>query len=65
MNSKALCLQANPNLYCKSIGAGMFQFYQIFEDQYFFANSAKTEKAAWDLALKKLEEERVQVEGVK
>lgn len=58
MSNKSKCLAINPNLYIKRIGAGMYSFYQVFEGQYFFANSAKTEQQAWALALVRLEQQQ-------
>lgn len=58
MSNKSKCLAINPNLYIKQIGAGMYSFYQVFDGQYFFANSAKTEQQAWALALERLEHQQ-------
>lgn len=58
MSNKSKCLAINPNLYIKRIGAGMYSFYQVFDGQYFFANSAKTEQQAWVLALERLEQQQ-------
>ena len=54
MNAKKKCLSKDQELYCKQIGAGRYQYYQIFKGDYFFSEPSKSEQTAWELALLKL-----------
>lgn len=50
MSNKKNCLALDGELFCKKFGAGMFNYFQIFKGQYFFAEPANTEQDAWKLA---------------
>ena len=54
MNAKDKCLSKDRELYCKQIGVGRYQHYQIFKGEYFFSEPSKSKQTAWELALFKL-----------